>query len=142
MIFAFHMQKLRIDFISLNLRKNHCNEVERPNQKKTFRRRHERILRVLKVILIELFENKTALVKNSKLTEQQHTKWLTVVKNEFMSSEESDENDDTIVVHPLPWRSEHINKMFCKIDAYCYHKKSPQAKRQTKKGRWAVLQAV
>lgn len=69
---------------------------------------------------------------NNKLTEEQRTKWPAVVKNELMSSEESDEGD-AIVVHPLPWRSEYVNKMFQKIDEYCFSKKSPQAKRQTKK---------
>ena len=54
-------------------------------------------------------------------------------KNEFMSSEESDEGD-FIVVHPLPWRSENVNKMFQRIDEYCYNKKTPQARRQTKVG--------
>ena len=68
---------------------------------------------------------------NSKLTEEQRTKWLAVVKNELMSSEESDE-DDAIVVHPLPWRSEYVDKMFKKIDKYCFSNKSPQEKRQTK----------
>ena len=69
---------------------------------------------------------------NNKLTEEQRTKWLAVVKNELISSEESDE-DDTIIVHPLPWRSEYVNRMFQKIDKYCFSKKSPQAKRQMKK---------
>ena len=68
---------------------------------------------------------------NSKLTEEQRTKWLAVVKNELMSSEESGE-DDAIVVHPLPWRSEYVDKMFKKIDEYCFSNKSPQGKRQTK----------
>ena len=53
------------------------------------------------------------------------------MKNEYMSSEESGE-DDSIVLHPLPWRSEYINKMFEKIDAFCNSKKSSQAKRQMK----------
>ena len=69
---------------------------------------------------------------NSKLTEKQRTKWLAVVKNELMSSEESDD-DDVIVVHPLPWRSEYVDKMFKKIDEYCFSNKSPQGKRQTKR---------
>ena len=48
-----------------------------------------------------------------------------------MSSEESDE-DDSIIIHPLPWRSEYVNKMFKKIDDYSYARKSSQAKRQLK----------
>ena len=76
-------------------------------------------------------EREAALMKNSKLSDEQRKKWLAVVKNEYMSSEESGE-EDTIVVHRLPWRSEYVNKMFTKIDEYCYHKKSPQAIRQMK----------
>ena len=51
---------------------------------------------------------------NSKLTEEQRTKWLAIVKSELISSEESDE-DDAIVVHPLPWRSEYVDTMFQKL---------------------------
>ena len=40
------------------------------------------------------------MLMNSKLTEKQQTKWLVVIKNELMSSEESDE-DDAILVHPF-----------------------------------------
>ncbi len=54
-----------------------------------------------------------------------------MVTNEMMSSEDSGE-DDTIVVHPLPWRSDYVSSMFRKIDDYCHAKKSPQARRQMK----------
>lgn len=50
-------------------------------------------------------EREATILKNSKLNEDQKKKWTTVITNDFMSSEESGE-DDTIVVHPLPWRSE------------------------------------
>ena len=45
-------------------------------------------------------------------------------------SEDSD--DEAIVVHPLPWRSDYVNQMFQKIDDYSNSKKSPQARRQMK----------
>ena len=35
-------------------------------------------------------------------------------------------------LHPLPWRSQYVSKMFLRIDAYSLNKKSSQAKRQTK----------
>ena len=47
-----------------------------------------------------------------------------------MSSEESE--DDSIIVHPIPWRSAYVSRMFAKIDAYTINKKSSQAKRQMK----------
>ena len=72
------------------------------------------------------------MMKNKKLNDDQKVKWLTVMKNEYMSSEESGP-EDTIIVHPLPWRTAYVNKMFEKIDAYVGAKKSSQAKRQMKK---------
>lgn len=82
-------------------------------------------------------ERDSAVLKNSKLTEDQKKKWLTVMTNDFMSSEESGE-DDSMIVHPLPWRSEYVNKMFKRIDAFCGNKKSPQAKRQMKPRKYGM----
>lgn len=82
-------------------------------------------------------EREAAILKNSRLTEDQKKKWLAVMTNNFMSSEES-WTEDSIVVHPLPWRTEYVNKMFRKIDAYCESKKSPQAKRQTKRREYGM----
>ena len=66
------------------------------------------------------------------INEGQKAKWLKVMGNVYMSSEESG-GEDTIIVHPLPWRTEYVNQMFQRIDAYCSSRKSPQARRQTKK---------
>ena len=50
-----------------------------------------------------------------------------------MSSEASgNDSDDSIIVHPIPWRSEYVSRMFKKIDAYSDKNKSSQARRQTK----------
>lgn len=76
-------------------------------------------------------EREAAILKNSKLTPDQRTKWLTVTKKEYMSSEESGE-DDTITVHPIPWQSDYVSKMFNKIDSFIVRKKSCQARRQMK----------
>ncbi len=48
-----------------------------------------------------------------------------------MSSEESGD-EDKVVVHPLPWRTDYVNQMFNKIDNYNLARKSAQAKRQMK----------
>lgn len=57
---------------------------------------------------------------------------MKVIVNDCMSSEESGDDEDTYVVHPLPWRSPYVNTMFAKIDAYSDSKKSPQGRRQMK----------
>ena len=64
------------------------------------------------------------------MSDAQQEKWLKVMKTELMSSEDSD--GDSIVVHPLPWRSKYVTNMFEKIDGYCCRRKSIQAKRQMK----------
>ena len=48
-------------------------------------------------------EREGAILKNSKLIAEQLPKWLSVAKKEYISSEESGD-DDYMVVHPLPWR--------------------------------------
>ena len=57
---------------------------------------------------------------------------MKVVRNEFMSSEESDSDDDSVIIHQLPWRTAYVTKMFAVIDKYNSSKKSPQAHRQMK----------
>ena len=58
-----------------------------------------------------------AILKNARLTEDQRSKWLSVTKKEFMSSEESGD-DDFITVHSLPWQSDYVSATFLKIDSY------------------------
>ena len=54
-----------------------------------------------------------------------------------MSSEDSThdegEDNDSIVVHPLPWRAESVSNMFHKIDKFNNDRKSNHAKRMQKK---------
>ena len=55
---------------------------------------------------------------------------------EMMSSEESgdsDEEDNKIIVKPLPWRSSRINNFFQSLDQMSKEGKSPQSLRQMKK---------
>ena len=48
-----------------------------------------------------------------------------------MSSEDSGD-DDTLVVKPLPWRSDLVNRFFDNLDKQNMEEKSSQAKRQLK----------
>lgn len=74
----------------------------------------------------------SAISKSTKLNPEQKAKWMLVLTNEFMSSEESSSDDDKVIVHPLPWRSAAVNRMFEKMSEHISDKKSPQAKRLTK----------
>lgn len=82
-------------------------------------------------ILQKKKERESAVMKNRRLTEEQREKWLKVMTNDFMSSEESGE-EDSINIRRLPWRSQYVDSMFKKIDSYSKAKKSSQAKRQLK----------
>ena len=77
-------------------------------------------------------EREATILKNAKLTEEQRSKWLGVITNDYISSEESD-SDDTITLYQPEWRSDYVTKMFERIDAYTANLKSPQARRQTKR---------
>ena len=69
-------------------------------------------------------------MKSKKLTDEKKSKWMKIVTNDFMSSEESD--GENLTVHPLPWRSDYVNRMFERIDVYCKAHRSAQANRQSK----------
>ena len=49
----------------------------------------------------------------------------------FMSSEESDLNEEEVLILcPLPWRAEKVDMLFHKLDEITLKAKSPQARRQ------------
>ena len=52
---------------------------------------------------------------------------------DLMSSEESDKEEDVIVVRPLNWRSKGTEKMIKTLDDVILKKRSEQSKRQLKK---------
>ena len=62
-------------------------------------------------------------------------KFTNALKLDLMSSEESDIDDDEeiLVLHPLPWRSEKVDQMFVMLDNETMKSKSPQAHRQMKR---------
>ena len=70
---------------------------------------------------------------SKRLTEDRRKKWMSVMKSDYMSSEDSGDDDDTIVVHQPGWRSEYVDRMFAKIDDFNRTTKSAQARRQMKR---------
>jgi hypothetical protein len=61
--------------------------------------------------------------------------WEKVLILGFMSSEESDLDDEEEVLslRPLPWRAEKVDTLFRKLDDITLKAKSPQARRQMKR---------
>ena len=58
-------------------------------------------------------------------------KWGQCLVSDLISSEDSDEND-SIVVKPLPWRALKVTDFFKKLDVLIDEDKTSQAKRQRK----------
>ena len=57
---------------------------------------------------VQKLQERQAIMKRSSLPERQKEKWSKVMIADMMSSEESDEGDETIVVKPLQWRSSRV----------------------------------
>lgn len=51
------------------------------------------------------------------MNEKDQAKWISVIIQEFMSSEDSDdEGAGTIIKHPLQWRSPKVDDFFKNLD--------------------------
>ena len=74
------------------------------------------------------------MLKKTSLSEKEKEKWMKVLSPDMQSSEESDEQDEgVIIVKTLPWRAEKVTKMFRQLDEKIEEGKSAQAKRQRRK---------
>ncbi len=66
--------------------------------------------------------------------EEQLKKWLNVVVDDFMSSEDSCEDDDaTFFVRPLPWTSLKVNDFFGRLDTTSQNHRSTQSRKMRNK---------
>ena len=81
---------------------------------------------------------KAALLKTSALTEEEKTKWASVITVEMMSSEESagsGSEDDGVtnmfIKHPLPWRSDKVSSLFKSLDHKAQKGLSKRSKQMT-----------
>ena len=59
-------------------------------------------------------------------------KWSKVLNGACVSSEESGDEENTIVVRPLVWRADLVSTFFANLDAQSMEEKSSQARRQQK----------
>ena len=78
------------------------------------------------------------LLKTSALKDAQQDLWKKVVVKEFISSEESGDEDigngekrQVMLVKPLPWRSAKVDRFFNQLDHKAQKNKSKQSKQQT-----------
>ena len=78
-------------------------------------------------------QERTAVLNKMKYSPKDKEKWCKIMTVEMMSSEDSDQGDESIIVHPLKWRSDKVTCFLHSLDNKAYEEKSPQAKRQTKK---------
>ena len=92
---------------------------------------HSTVLYVCVLSMQKLQERKAAFGKLSD-SENDRGKLQKALVIELMLSEESGDDDDTIVVKLLGWRSEVFNTFLEKLDEKSSSFKSKQEKRQTK----------
>ena len=60
--------------------------------------------------------------------------WRAIMTLEIMSSDESGEDEEEVlIVHPLPWLSHTVTQFKLSLDQQIASMKTPQAKRQMKK---------
>ena len=74
-------------------------------------------------------ERVKALKRMIQTDDERLKKWMNVMVNDFMSSEESCEEDDTFVIRPLPWRSFKVNEFFGRLDTTSKTHRSSQSQK-------------
>ena len=79
----------------------------------------------------KLQERRSTLTKSAMLQKEKE-KWGKVLVPEMMSSEESDVENDDIIVKPIRWRTERIHTFLHGLDSKVNTAKSKQSKRQRK----------
>lgn len=71
--------------------------------------------------------------KKSNVADKEKEKWMKAFVPELVSSEESNSDEDVIMVRPLQWRSEKVTSMFYRLDEKIESSKTTQAKRQKRR---------
>ena len=85
-----------------------------------------------KNVLFQKLNERRATLKKSTLPEQEREKWVKCFVTDLIASEESDDENDLIVVKPLPWRATRLTDFFKSLDVLTEEEKSSQALRQRK----------
>lgn len=91
------------------------------------------ILAAYLFLLSQKLQERQAIFNKLSYDERDREKWRKVFHVNFMSSEESDSNEEeVIVVRPLSWRSNRVTTFLHSLDDKGREEKSPQARRQMK----------
>ena len=83
------------------------------------------------LIFFQKLQERTSAFKKRRYQPKDNEKWSKVLVSEFMSSEESGEEND-IIVKPLPWRASRVDSFFCSLDEETKNGKLSQSIRQMK----------
>ncbi len=80
-----------------------------------------------------LYQKRKERIKTMKLllhTDDERIKWMTVMEDDFMSTEESCEDDNTaFTIRPLTWRSLEVNDFFGRLDTAAKNRRSSQSRK-------------
>ena len=76
---------------------------------------------------------KSSLNRTFSVKEEHKPLWMEVIVPEFMSSEDSDEENgkSALAIRPLTWRSPKVTKFFRQLDVKSNKYKSDRGRRQT-----------
>lgn len=88
--------------------------------------------------MVKLESRNAVLLKTNSLTDAQKDLWKKVVIKEFMSSEESGEEEiangekrQVLKIKPMHWRAAKVDRFFKQLDHKASKVKSRQSKQQT-----------
>ena len=72
------------------------------------------------------------LAKMTFTDEQQRDRWQPAMQIDMMSSEESgiEGDEEVMLIRPLPWRSEQVNRLMKQLDQKVESSRTSQARRQ------------
>ena len=82
------------------------------------------------MFLQKIRDCKYALARMKTSSDEDKKMWGDVLVMDLMSSKESavdDETGEEVLIHPLPWRSNHYNKLIDELTEECESENSPQA---------------
>ena len=95
----------------------------------------ENFIMYYNTILSQKLQERQAIFMKLSYAEKDREKWKKIFQVNFMSSEESDGNDEEVIeVCLLSWRSDRVTTFLHSLDEKAREEKSPQARRHETHG--------